>query len=342
MYPGLAYGAAEVIQIFGTPEQRETYLKPMYSGRWGGTMCLTEPQAGSDVGSSRTTAKKLEDGKYLISGTKIFISGGDHDLAENVVHLVLARVEGAPLGTKGLSLFIIPKIRVNADGSLGQGNDVNVGSIEHKMGINGSATCVLNFGENEACIGELVGTVENQGISQMFRMMNGARISVGLQGVAVASSAYLNALEYAKDRKQGPHYTHWKDPSAPRVPIIEHPDVRRMLLDMKARVEGIRALIVKLARHQDAVRIYQGKDDKLASYHQGQIDLLVPLVKAYGSDQAFRVCETAIQTYGGAGYNLTFYMTTATAVPEPSSAAALAAMGAIGFAASRRRRSARG
>lgn len=302
MYPGLAYGAAEVIQYFGTPAQKELFLSRMYSGQWGGTMCLTEPHAGSDVGSSRTSATKQADGTYVIRGTKIYISGGDHDMAENVVHLALARVEGAPPGTKGLSLFIIPKIRVDKEGALGGSNDVNVGSIEHKMGINGSATCVLNFGESDGCVGELVGTAENQGMPQMFRMMNGARISVGLQGVSVASSAYLNALEYARDRKQGSHITQWKDPTAPRVPIIEHPDVRRMLLDMKARVEGIRALIVKLARHQDAEHVFHGKDDQKANYHQGQVDLLVPLVKAYGSDQAFRVCEEAIQVYGGAGY----------------------------------------
>jgi alkylation response protein AidB-like acyl-CoA dehydrogenase len=302
MYPGLAYGAAEVIQIFGTPAQRELYMKRMFAGKWGGTMCLTEPQAGSDVGSNSTSAKKLADGRYSIKGTKIFISGGDHDLAENIIHLVLARVDGAPAGTKGLSLFLVPRVRTAADGTLGESNDVVVSSIEHKMGINGSSTCVLNFGDEDACIGELLGTVENQGMPQMFRMMNGARISVGLQGVSVASSAYLNALDYAKDRKQGAPIEHWKDPTAPRVAIIEHADVRRMLIDMKARVEGIRALIVKLARHQDAVHVFEGKDDKKTAYHQGQVDLLVPLVKAYGSDQAFRICETAIQTYGGAGY----------------------------------------
>ncbi len=302
MYPGLAMGAAEVIEEFGTPRQRELFLKRMYHGTWGGTMCLTEPQAGSDVGAAKTTARKLDGDKYAIKGTKIFISGGDHDMADNIVHLVLARVEGAPPGTKGLSLFIVPKVRVNDDGSLAESNDVNVGGIEHKMGINGSSTCVLNFGENDACIGELVGTVENVGIQQMFKMMNGARIAVGLQSVAVASSAYLNALDYAKDRKQGASIKFWKDATAPRVPIIEHPDVRRMLLDMKSRVEGIRALIIKLARHQDAVEVLKGKDDAAAAYHQGQVDLLVPLVKAYGSDQAFRVCETAIQTYGGVGY----------------------------------------
>jgi alkylation response protein AidB-like acyl-CoA dehydrogenase len=302
MYPGLALGAAEVIEQFGTKRQKELYLPRMFGGKWGGTMCLTEPQAGSDVGSARSSAHKLADGRYAIKGTKIFISGGDQDMTENVVHLVLARVQGAPAGTKGLSLFIVPKFRVSDDGTVGQSNDVSVGNIEHKMGINGSSTCVLNFGDNDACIGELVGTVENVGMSQMFRMMNGARIAVGLQSVSVASSAYLNALEYAKDRRQGSSIHHWKDATAPRVPIIEHPDVRRMLLDMKARVEGIRALIVKLARHMDDVRVYSGHDDQKAQYHQGQVDLLVPLVKAYGSDQAFRVCELAIQTYGGAGY----------------------------------------
>ena len=222
-----------------------------------------------------------------------------------MVHLVLARVDGAPAGTKGLSLFIVPKITSSATTARRWSHapsDVTVGSIEHKMGINGSSTCVLNFGEEGNCIGELVGTAENQGMPQMFRMMNGARILVGIQGVAVASTAYLNALEYARDRKQGPHITQWKDPTAPRVAILEHPDVRRMLLDMKSRVEGIRALAVKLARHEDAVHLYRGKDDAKAAYHQGQVDLLVPLVKAYGSDQAFRICEEAIQTYGGAGY----------------------------------------
>ena len=301
MYPGLTLGAAELIEEFGTHEQQEKYLRPMFSGKWAGTMCLTEAAAGSDVGSARSTAEKQADGTYKIVGTKIFISGGDQDITENIVHMVLARVNGAPPGTKGLSLFIVPKKRFAADGSL-VSNDVATGSIEHKMGIKGSSTAVLNFGENGDCIGELVGTVENLGIAQMFRMMNGARIAVGVQSVSVASAAYLNALEYAKDRKQGSSIAQWKDATAPRVAIIEHPDVRRMLLDMKSRVEGIRCLIVKLARHLDAVKVYKGKDDAAAALHQGQVDLLVPLVKAYSSDQSFRICETAIQTYGGAGY----------------------------------------
>ena len=304
MYPGLAYGAAEVIEQFGTHEQQQLYCHKMFNGGWGGTMCLTEPHAGSDVGSSKTSAKRNADGSYVVRGTKIYISGGDHDLAENVIHLVLARVEGAPPGTKGLTLFIVPKLRVNADGSSGARNDVQVASLEHKMGINGSATCVLNFGDNGECLGWPVGGEDklNQGMSQMFKLMNAARISVGVQGVSVASSAYLNALDYAKDRKQGSSIAHWKDATAPRVPIIEHADVRRMLLHMKSMVEGIRALAIKLAHHQDQVNSLGGKDEAKTAYHQGQVDLLVPLVKAYGSDQGFRVCEMAIQTYGGAGF----------------------------------------
>jgi alkylation response protein AidB-like acyl-CoA dehydrogenase len=280
----------------------------MFDGRWGGTMCLTEPQAGSDVGSAKTTASRNPDGSYLIRGTKIFISGGDHDLAENIIHLVLARVDGAPSGTKGLTLFIVPKIRSDENGVLGVPNDVEVANIEHKMGINGSATCLLNFGDQGACIGWPVGGEAklNQGMPQMFKLMNSARIAVGIQGLSVASSAFLNALSFAKERKQGASMAHWKDPTAPRVPIIEHADVRRMLLDMKSRVEGIRALAVKLANHTDYASALRGKDETKAAYHQGQVDLLVPLVKAYGSDQGFRVCETAIQTFGGVGYTKDF------------------------------------
>jgi len=306
MYPGLAFGAAEVIHSFGTEAQKHLYCSRMFGGSWGGTMCLTESNAGSDVGSASTSAKKNADGTYTITGTKIYISGGDHDCAENVIHLVLARVEGAPAGTKGLTLFIVPRVRIDKDGKLGETNDVAVAALEHKMGINGSATCVLNFGDAGKCIGEPVGGESelNKGMPQMFKMMNGARIAVGTQGVGVASTAFLNALEYSRDRKQGASITHWKDATAPRVAILEHADVRRMLLDMKARVEGIRALTIKLTSHGDRARVT--KDDKEKAYHDGQVDLLVPLVKAYGSDQSFRVCETAIQTYGGAGYTRDF------------------------------------
>src|SRR5262245_48330561 len=302
MYPGLAFGAAETIIECGTPEQAKGYAEKMVNGTWGGTMCLTEPHAGSDVGAAKSSARRLGNGKYAIKGTKVFISGGDHDLAENIVHLVLARVEGGPPGTKGLSLFIVPKKRIGADGSVGETNDVAVGSIEHKLGINGSATAVLNFGENDRCEGELVGTAENLGMSQMFKMMNGARIAVGIQGLATAAAAYQNAVDYARERKQGPHYSHWKDPTVPRVPILEHPDVRRMLLDLKSHTEGIRALIVKLAWHGDLTRALAGTDDEEATDPMGQVDLLTPLVKSFASDEAFRLAAVAIQVYGGAGY----------------------------------------
>ncbi len=299
MYPALTQGAADVILAFGTEAQQATYVANMFNGKWAGTMCLTEPQAGSDVGSCTTTAKKRADGKYDIQGTKIFISGGDHDMAENIIHMVLARTPDAPAGTKGLSLFIVGKKRPD-----GTPNDVKVAGIEHKMGIKASATAQLVFGEDGQCVGELVGTTEQKGMSQMFHLMNYARIGVGVQGLSIASSAYLNALDYAKDRKQGSSIKQWKDATAPRVPIIEHADVKRMLLDMKSKVEGLRALVVKLAMHIDRVNALQksGGDQQQIDYHQGQVDLLVPLVKAYGSDQAFAICATAIQVYGGAGY----------------------------------------
>jgi alkylation response protein AidB-like acyl-CoA dehydrogenase len=302
MYQAMAWGAAELVASFGSEAQKKRYAEKLFNGTWAGTMCLTEPQAGSDVGSVSSKAVKQPDGTYKITGSKIFISGGDQDLTENIVHLVLARVQGAPAGTKGLSLFLVPKYRLTADGGVGPKNDVTVPSIEHKMGIVASSTCSLNFGENDDCIGELVGLVEHQGMPQMFRMMNGARIAVGIQGLAVASSAYLNALEYAKDRKQGANFKQWKDPTAPRAAIIEHPDVRRMLLELKATVEGIRALVVKLAAHRDQWHVWAGRDDEKASYHLGQVDLLTPLVKAYASDEAYRLCGIAIQVYGGAGF----------------------------------------
>jgi alkylation response protein AidB-like acyl-CoA dehydrogenase len=299
MYPALTQGAADVILAFGTPDQIERYVPKMFDGTWAGTMCLTEAQAGSDVGSAATIATKRADGRYDIKGTKIFISGGDQDMTSNIVHMVLARTPDAPAGTKGLSLFIVPKVRPD-----GTPNDVTTTGIEHKMGIKASATAQLAFGDSGNCIGELVGTTEQKGMSQMFHLMNFARIGVGIQGLSLASSAYLNALDYAKDRKQGSSIKHWKDATAPRVPIIDHPDVRRMLLDMKSRVEGIRALAVKLTMHIDRqfALTKNGGDAQLAEYHQGQVDLLVPLLKAYGSDQAFQICATAIQVYGGAGF----------------------------------------
>ncbi|MCX8072779.1 MAG: acyl-CoA dehydrogenase [Candidatus Binatia bacterium] len=302
MYPELTRGAADLIAHFALPEHRRMFLPPMLQGRFSGTMCLSEPHAGSDVGMAKTRATPLEGNIYRIQGTKCWISSGDHDLAENIVHLVLARIDGAPPGTKGLSLFIVPKIWVNPDGSLGEPNDVVTASIEHKMGIRASATAVLNFGENGGCRGILVGGEPNVGIKQMFRMMNGARIAVGVQGLAIASTAYLNALAYARQRLQGSSVRHFKDPDAPRVPIIEHSDVRRMLLEMKAKVEGMRTLAVKLAWHMDMALALEKTDPGRAAYHLGQVDLLTPIIKAYCSDQAFRITELAIQTYGGAGY----------------------------------------
>lgn len=300
MYPGLAHGAAELIEEFGTEEQKAKYCHKMYHGTWGGTMCLTEPEAGSDVGASRSKAFKNPDGTYRIEGTKMFISSGDSDMVENVIHMVLARIEGAAPGTKGLSLFIVPKLRINEDGSSGDSNDVIVAGLEHKMGIKGSTTALLNFGENGGCIGELVGGVEHEGMKQMFKMMNGARIFVGIQGLANASTAYLNALAFCRERKQGSSIENFKDPTAPKVTIIEHPDVRRMLMDMKSRVEGIRALAIKLSMHQDFAMV--ATDDKTKADHQGQVDVLTPIVKAYGTDEAYRVCVTAMQAMGGAGY----------------------------------------
>ena len=302
MYTGLTLTAAELIMDCATEEQKQKYVPKMMSGEWTGTMCLTEPHAGSDVGAASTTATRNDDGTYNIRGTKIFISAGDNDLGTNVVHLVLARIEGAEAGTKGLSLFLVPRVRINDDGSLGELNDVEVPSLEHKMGINASATCVMQFGDEDGSIGEVVGGVEHQGIRQMFHMMNAARIGVGIQGLSVASAAYLSALDYARERKQGASIKQFKDANAPRVPIIEHPNIRRDLLSMKARVEGIRALVMKLSNHGDRLKVIQGKDDESEAYHTGQVDLLTPLVKAYGTDAAFEVSSRAIQVYGGHGF----------------------------------------
>ena len=302
MYTGLTQSAAELLLEFGTEEQKEKYVPKMLSGEWSGTMCLTEPHAGSDVGAASSGATRNEDGTYSVQGTKIFISGGDNDLSENVIHLVLARIEGAEKGTKGLSLFIVPRVRINEDGSLGETNDVTVPSIEHKMGINGSATCVMNFGDEGNCLGEVVGGIEHQGIRQMFHMMNAARIGVGIQGLAVAAASYMSALEYARERKQGASVKSFKDANAPRVSILQHPNIRRDLLEMKARVEGVRALVMKLSNHADRLNATRGKDDTSEAYHKGQIDLLTPLVKAYGTDAAFEVSAKAIQVHGGHGY----------------------------------------
>lgn len=303
MYPGLTHGSLELVENFGLEKDKKLFVEPMLNGRFSGTMCLSEPQAGSDVGALATKAVHVDSNKYKITGNKCWISGGDQDMSENIIHLVLARVEGAPEGTKGISLFIVPKYKLKEDGSSGESNDVATASIEHKLGINSSTTAVLNFGDNDNCEGFLLGETENVGMKQMFLMMNGARIAVGVQGLAVAATAYQNALAYARERKQGSSVKSFKDPNAPRVAIIEHSDVRRMLMEMKSKVEGMRALCTYLSIHLDkAVALTAKGDHDAAVYHTGQVDLLTPIVKSYCSDQSFRVCETAVQVYGGAGF----------------------------------------
>jgi alkylation response protein AidB-like acyl-CoA dehydrogenase len=297
LFSGLTSGAARLVRVFGSEEQQRTYLDMMYSGEWAGTMCLTEPQAGTDVGALRTKAVRNSDSTYSISGTKTFISCGDHDLTENVVHMVLARVEGAPPGTKGISIFIVPKLRFE-NGELVD-NDVICGGIEHKLGIHGSPTCTLNFGENNNCIGYLLGE-ENKGMRIMFQLMNEARLFVGMQGLSHAGASYLSALRFAKERLQGPEASRFKDPTAPKVAIINHPDVRRMLMFMKSVSEGLRALLYYAGYCEDMVRSSEDAEER--EKYQDFIDILIPICKAYGSDMGFRVCETAIQVHGGYGY----------------------------------------
>ncbi|MEI7448113.1 MAG: acyl-CoA dehydrogenase [Desulfomonile sp.] len=297
MYPGLTIGSARLIELYGTEDQHRTFMDKMYTGEWCGTMCLTEPQAGSDVGALRTKAVKNQDGTYRMSGNKIFISAGDHDLSENIIHLVLARTEGAPAGTRGISIFIVPKKRIE-DGNLVD-NDVVTSAIEKKMGIHGSSTCALNFGEKDNCIGFLLGK-ENEGMRIMFNMMNEARLAVGFQGLAQASAAYMYALRYAKERFQGPDITMMKDALAPKIPIINHPDIRRMLMWMKSVTEGIRALLYYAGYCEDRVHI--AKTEEETTKYQGFLDILIPVCKAWSTDMSFRVTELAIQIHGGYGY----------------------------------------
>lgn len=294
----LTRGAGYLIEKFGTDQMRQLFLEKMYSGQWGGTMCLTEPQAGSDVGASKTRAVKQENGTYLIQGEKIFITSGDQDLTENIIHLVLARTPGAPAGTAGLSLFVVPKIRVNPDGSLGQPNDVQTAGIEHKLGIHGSPTCSLVFGPNNACEGYLLGE-ELQGMKLMFHMMNPARIEVGLQGEALAAASLQEALQYAKTRLQGRHWTRLKDHEAPQVPIIEHPDVRRMLFTSLAYVQAMRALLMQTSYYIDMTRVTEGEEQER---YQSYVEVLTPICKAWASDWGFRVTEWCLQVFGGYGY----------------------------------------
>jgi 3-(methylthio)propanoyl-CoA dehydrogenase len=280
--PMLTVGAIEAIHTHGTDAQRATYLPKLITGEWTGTMNLTEPQAGSDVGALRSTATLRPDGSYSIKGTKIYITFGDHDLTDNIVHLVLARTPGAPAGTKGISLFLVPKFRPGADGSLTEANDVRCVSIEHKLGINASPTCVLSYGDNDDCQGWLIGP-EMGGMRAMFTMMNNARLNVGLQGVQIGERATQAALAYAKDRLQG------------GSAIIEHPDVRRMLLRMKALTQAARALIYSAAGYVD--RANAGVEGAKA-----RVDLLTPLAKAYGTDIGCEVASLGVQVHGGMGF----------------------------------------
>jgi alkylation response protein AidB-like acyl-CoA dehydrogenase len=289
--PTLTAGAIEALAHHGSPEQQARYLPKLATGEWTGTMNLTESQAGTDVGALRSRATPRGDGTYSIQGTKIFISFGDHDMADNIVHLVLARTPDAPAGTRGLSLFLVPKFRLDADGNPGAANDVRVVSIEHKMGLHASPTCVLSFGDNGDCVGELIGG-EFGGIRAMFTMMNNARLNVGLQGVQVAEAATQRAVAYALDRVQSARAT---APGAGPVAIVEHPDVRRMLLRMKAQTMAARALVYLAAGEVD--RAAAGSAEAKA-----RLDLLTPLAKAHATDLGNEVASLGIQVHGGMGY----------------------------------------
>jgi alkylation response protein AidB-like acyl-CoA dehydrogenase len=278
----LTPGAIEALVSHGTSEQQAAYLPKLVTGEWNGTMNLTEPQAGSDVGALRTTATPAADGSWRIKGTKIFITFGEHDLTDNIVHLVLARTPGAPAGTKGISLFLVPKYRVNLDGALGEFNDVRCVSIEHKLGIHASPTCTLSFGDHDDCHGSLIGE-EMGGMRAMFTMMNSARLNVGLQGVQIAERATQTALAYAQERVQL------------AKPIVEHPDVRRMLMRMRALTQGARALIYYAAGQAD--RAHQGDEAAKA-----RLDLLTPLAKAWGTDIGCEVASLGVQVHGGMGF----------------------------------------
>ena len=292
MYQGLTHGAASAILAHGSQAQKETYLPKMVSCEWTGTMNLTEPHCGTDLGLMRTKAEPQEDGSYKISGQKIFISAGEHDMSENIIQLVLAKIVGGPDGIKGVSLFIVPKFHVNEDGTLGARNGVAVGNIEEKMGIHGNSTCVMNY---DGATGYLIGE-EHKGMRAMFTMMNEARLGVGMQGVSQAEVAYQNALDYAKDRLQGRDVTGVKNPEGPADPLIVHPDIRRSLMDQKSFVEGARAFILWGATMIDAAHRAGDKDA------DGLVSLLTPIIKGFLSDVGYDNTIKAQQVYGGHGY----------------------------------------
>jgi alkylation response protein AidB-like acyl-CoA dehydrogenase len=292
-------GTARMIQLYGTEEQKAMYLKNLYTGKWGGTMLLTEPHAGTDVGALTTSAVRNTDGTYSLTGNKIFITNGEHDMVENIIHPVLARIEGHEPGTKGISIFIVPKFFVNPDGSLGDRNDIVCTGIEEKHGIHGSATCSMSMGSKGKCVGYLLGA-EKQGMPIMFNMMNGARFATGAQALAYASHNYLMAVNYARERIQGRDLSDYANHAAPSVPIIRHPDVRRNLLWMKAYTEGFRSLIYFCWRCQDHALCASTQEEREASAKLA--DFILPVIKAYGADRGYEVCYQAMQVYGGAGY----------------------------------------
>lgn len=306
MYPGLSTAAARVINQFGPEQWQQPVAEKMFTGEWGGTMCLTEAGAGSSVGDNRTKARPHpeEEGVFLLEGEKIWITGGDHDMVDNICHLVLARTPGAPNGVKGLSLFLVPKLLFDDDMNLGERNDVFVTALEHKMGINGSATCYLALGANGPCRGWLVGN-ECEGINVMFHMMNEARIGVGVQGLAAASAAYQFALHYANERIQGVKAADIKNADAERVRIVEHPDVRRMLMTCKVLTETMRSMTHRLALDFEVAEETEG-DSPEKTRLQGRVDLLVPIVKSMNTDLGFDVGVEAMQIFGGYGYTQEF------------------------------------
>ncbi|MDX9788974.1 MAG: acyl-CoA dehydrogenase [Desulfobacterales bacterium] len=294
----LTHGAAHLVELFGSDEQKNTYLKNMYTGKWSGTMLLTEAEAGSDLGSLTASAVKNDDGTYSITGNKIFISSGEQDLTENIIHPVLARIEGAPAGSRGISLFLVPKYHVNPDGSLGERNDVWCTGIEEKMGIHGSPTCTMTMGAKGQCIGTLLGK-ENKGLAHMFVMMNEERLMCGWQSLGNTSSSYLHSLDFARTRVQSP-----KPGSNGPVTIINHADVRRMLLTMKMYVEGMRSLLYFVANCEDRKTLAQSAEEK--ERYQDLVEILIPVAKGYVSDRAVEMCNMGVQVFGGYGYTSDF------------------------------------
>lgn len=294
--PGLSHGAYNALQLYGTDEQKKTYLPKITSGEWSGVMGLTEPQCGTDLGLIRTKAEPQADGSYSVTGTKIFISSGEQDLTENIIHLVLARMPDAPPGIKGISLFLVPKVLVNKDGTLGERNNLACGSIEHKMGIHASPTCVMNY---EGAKGWLIGE-KHKGMRAMFVMMNSARLYVGVQGLGLAEVAYQNALAYANERLQGRALPVPAFPDKQADPIVVHPDVRRMLMTMKCFTEGARALVMEAALKLDI--LYRSSDAKQKEQADHWIQLMTPIIKAYFTDMGYEVANLAMQVHGGFGY----------------------------------------